>query len=103
MIGATPSRIKSLRELRRRMDDELAKAIEPEEARRLGLSPVTAAMGVRLWDNVILAIRIKKEAQPERDPRLVRLREGRYVQVWARKARDEDEELSVKSSVNSQR
>ncbi len=90
MIGATPSRIKSLRDLRRRMDEELSKTIETEEARRLGLSPITAAMGVRLWDNVLFAIRTKKETQPEREPRLVRLREGRYIQVWARKPEELD-------------
>ena len=84
MIGGTPSRIKSLRDLRRRMDEELAKAIEPEEARRRGLAPLTAVLGVRLWDNVIFAIRTLRETASERKPALVHLRKGRFVQVWAR-------------------
>jgi len=84
MIGGTPSRIKSLRDLRRRMDAELAKAIDPDEAQRRGLSPVTEVLGARLWDNVIFAIRTLRETPPARKPVLVRLREGRFIQVWAR-------------------
>ena len=84
MIGGTPSRIKSLRDLRRRMDEELAQAIDPDEARRRGLTPLTEVLGVRLWDNVIFAIRALRETPSARKPVLVRLREGRFIQVWAR-------------------
>ena len=83
MTGGTPSRVKSLRELRRRMDAQLAKAIDPDEAQRRGLIPITAQLGARLWDNVIFAIRTLRETSPKRTPVLVRLRDGRFIQVWA--------------------
>jgi hypothetical protein len=83
VIGGTPSRIKSLRALRRRMDAELSKAIGPEAAEQRGLTPITGMLGARLWDNVIFAIRTLNDTPQERQPVLVRLREGRFIQVWA--------------------
>ena len=84
MTGGTPSRIKALRQLRKRMDAALAQCIEPEEAERRKLIPVTRVLSVRLWDNILFAMQTVRNMPEDRSPVLVRLNGGRSVQVWAR-------------------
>jgi hypothetical protein len=84
MIGGTPSRIRALKALRKRMDAALAAAIGPEEAEQRRLLPVTRVLSVRLWDNILFAMETARNMPPDRTPALVRLNGGRSVQVWAR-------------------
>lgn len=83
MKEETSSRIKALRQLRKRMDAALAQAIEPEEAERRKLIPVTRVLSVRLWDNILFAMQTTRNMPEDRAPILVRLNGGRSVQVWA--------------------
>jgi len=82
--GGTPSRIRALRSLRKRMDTALAHAIEPEVAEQRHLVPVTRVLSVRLWDNILFAMQTARDLPPERMAALVRLNAGRSIQVWAR-------------------
>jgi hypothetical protein len=89
--GDTPSRLRAFKKLREDMDAELAKSIDIEEAMEKGLVESGDCYAIRIWQNCIDAIAACK-ALSKRGGVLVRRREGRDVQPWAKPETEQEAE-----------